>query len=117
MESAKDFTDLIVWKKAHEFTIEVYKTSKNFPKEELYGLTSQFRRAAVSIPVNIAEGFTKKSNLDKIRFYNIAQGSECKYYLILSKELGYYKELKLFDLSNEIGKLLNSYIHAIKTNH
>ncbi len=85
----------------------------------MYGLTSQFRRAAVSISANIAEGFTKKSDLDKIRFFNIAQGSlnECHYYLILSRDLNYCKNANLFDLANEIGKLLNSYINAIKNSN
>ena len=116
MEKAKDFTDLIVWQKAHKFVLEVYKITKSFPKEEVYGLTSQFRRAAVSIPANIAEGFIKKSDNDKMRYYNIAQGSlsECQYYLILSKDLEFYNNKELFDLANEIGKLLNSYIKAIK---
>ena len=116
MRAAKSFTDLIVWQKAHEFTLKVYEITKSFPKEEIYGLTSQFRRAAISIPANIAEGFTKKSDLDKIRFFNIAQGSlnECQYYLIISQDLNYYKEKELFSLADEIGKLLNSYINAIK---
>ena len=118
MEKAKNFHELLVWQKAHQFVLAVYKLTKSFPKEEIYGLTSQFRRAAISIPANIAEGFVKKSNIDKMRFYNIAQGSlnECQYYLILSKDLDYGNEQVLFNLANEIGKLLNSYIKAIKNN-
>jgi four helix bundle protein len=90
-EPAKTFHDLIVWQKAHQFVLSVYKTTKHFPKEEMYGLTSQLRRAAISIPANIAEGFKKRGKPDKCRFMNIAQGSleECRYYLILSRDLGY----------------------------
>jgi four helix bundle protein len=71
------------------FVLAVYRISKNFPREEIYGLTSQFRRAAVSIPANIAEGFKKRGCNDKARFMNIAQGSleECRYYLILTKSV------------------------------
>ena len=74
-EPAKSFTDLIVWQKAHQFVLMLYKETKNFPKQEVYELTSQFRRAAISIPANIAEGFRKQSSLDKARFFNIAEGS------------------------------------------
>lgn len=72
---AKSFQDLIVWKKAHEFVLAVYAITHTFPREEQYGLSSQFRRAAISIPANIAEGFRKKGRADKARFFNIAQGS------------------------------------------
>ena len=94
--TAKTFEDLIVWQKAHAFVLSIYSFSGTFPKHEIFGLTSQFRRAAVSIPANIAEGFRKKSNKDKIRFYNIAQGSleECRYYLILANDLGYGENKK-----------------------
>ncbi len=81
---AKTFKDLIVWQKAHEFVLEVYSETENFPKKELYGLTSQFRRAAVSIAANIAEGFKKRGKKDKARFMNISQGSleECLHHFI-----------------------------------
>ena len=112
---SKSFRELIVWQKAHEFVLAVYKMTKSFPKEELFGLTSQFRRAAISIPANITEGYRKKSSLDKVRFFNIAEGSleECKYYLILTNDLNYSKPKKEFDLAEEIGKLLNSYSKKI----
>jgi len=71
-ERAKTFQDLIVWQKAHKFVLSVYKSTEDFPNREIYGLTSQFRRAAVSIPANIAEGFRKKGKPDKFRFMNIA---------------------------------------------
>ncbi len=88
-QPAKTFQDLIVWQKAHKFVLGVYKLSEGFPKTEVYGLTSQLRRAAVSIPANIAEGFKKRTKPDKARLMNIAQGSleECRYYLILTKDL------------------------------
>ena len=87
MKPAQTFQDLIVWQKAHVFVLGVYETSRSFPKEEMYGLTSQFRRAAVSIPANIAEGFRKYSEADKARFLNISEGSleEYRYYLILAQ--------------------------------
>jgi len=90
-QPAKSFQDLIVWQKAHAFVLSVYAATRCFPKEELYGLTSQFRRAAVSIPANIAEGFRKQSKPDKARFLNISEGSleECRYYLILAQDLGH----------------------------
>ena len=82
---ARSFEDVEIWKKSHEFVLCVYRLTENFPKHELFGLTSQLRRAAVSIPANFAEGFRKNSKAGKLRFYNIAQGSleECRYYLIL----------------------------------
>ncbi|MBA7684725.1 hypothetical protein ES703_93132 [subsurface metagenome] len=88
---ASSFQDLIVWQKAHQFVLSVYRYTHNFPKEELYCLTSQLRRSAISIPANIAEGFKKKGKADKTRYFNIAQGSleEARYYLILANELGY----------------------------
>ena len=118
MEKSKSFTDLIVWQKAHESVLNVYKLSANFPKNEIYGLIPQFRKAAVSIPANIAEGFVKKGKLDKLRFYNIAQGSiqECKYYIILSKDLNYLEDENLINLLDEVAKLLQSYMNTLKSN-
>ena len=83
--------DLKVWEKAHQFTLKVYETTKLFPKEEIYSLTSQLRRASASIPANIAEGCGKNSQLNFANFLNIALGSanEAEYYLILSKDLKY----------------------------
>ena len=112
------FEDLLAWQRAHEFTLEVYKLTKNFPKEELYGLTSQFKRAAVSIAANIAEGYKKKGKADKLRMMNIAQGSleECRYYLILSKDLNFIsieEKMKTDEIINKTSFLLNSYCKAI----
>ncbi|BAY91409.1 MULTISPECIES: four helix bundle protein [unclassified Tolypothrix] len=114
-QPAKTFQDLIVWKKAHQFVLTVYKLTSQFPKSEIYGLTSQFRRAAISIPANIAEGFKKKGTADKVRFMNIAQGSleECRYYLILTKDLGYDDTSQLMLQLEEVSKLLTSYANSI----
>lgn len=116
-KSTRSFTDLIVWQKSHQFVLAVYKMTKEFPKEEIYGLTSQFRRAAVSIAANIAESYKKWSDKEKSRFLNIAHSSleECRYYIILSNDLGYCKITEENKLLEEISKLLFSYNKAIKT--
>ncbi len=112
---ARTFQDLIVWQKAHEFVLLVYKLTKLFPKEEIYNLTSQLRRSSVSIPANIAEGFKKKGKADKVRYLNIAQGSleESRYYLILAHDLGFgnFKEQQLH--LEEVSKLLEAYSFSI----
>jgi four helix bundle protein len=114
-EPAKDFQDLIVWQKAHQFVLSVYRYSESFPKSELYGLISQARRAAVSIPANVAEGFKKKTKPDKVRFFNIAQGSleECRYYLILARDLDYGDTSRLMTQLEEVSKLLQGYLSSI----
>ena len=115
MKPARTFKDLLVWQKAHKFVLESYAYSKGFPKEEIYGLTSQYRRASVSIAANIAEGFKKRGQKDKARFMNIAQGSleECRYYLILAQDLGYGSSQNLNDLLEEVSKMLSSYGRSI----
>jgi len=114
---AKSFEDVEIWKKSHAFVLEIYRLTENFPKHELFGLTSQLRRSAVSIPANFAEGFKKTGRSDKLRFYNIAQGSleECRYYLILANDLNYgdFGGLKL--RLEEISKMLGSYMHKIRS--
>ena len=112
---SKSFQDVETWKKAHVWVLAIYKTTEHFPKHELFGLTSQLRRAAVSVPANIAEGFKRQGKGDKIRFYNIAQASleECRYYLILSKDLRYAETGELADQLDEISRMLDSYINAI----
>jgi len=106
---------LIVWQRAREFVLSVYRYTRRFPKEELYGLTSQFRRAAVSIPANIAEGYKKRGKSDKARFLNISQGSveECRYYLILAKDLDYGDNRTDMSRLEEVSKLLERYCGAI----
>jgi four helix bundle protein len=112
---ARSFEDLIVWQKAHQCVLSVYRFTDGFPKTETYGLTSQLRRAATSIPANIAEGFKKSGRADKVRFMNIAQGSleECRYYLILACDLGYGETQALMPRLEEVSKLLESYSSAI----
>jgi four helix bundle protein len=112
---SKSFQELIVWQRAHEFVLSVYRYTRGFPREELYGLTSQFRRAAVSIPANIAEGYKKRGKSDKARFMNISQGSveECRYYLILAKDLDYGDSRTEMSRLEEVSKLLERYCGAI----
>ncbi len=112
---ARTFQDLIVWQKAHQFVLAVYRYTTTFPRSETYGLTAQLRRAAISIAANIAEGFKKKGKADKARFMNISQGSveECRYYLILSKDLDYGDSSALMTQLEEVSKLLEAYASAI----
>jgi len=114
-EPAKSFEDLLVWQKAHSFVLTVYRLTGAFPNHEIFGLTSQFRRAAVSIPANIAEGFRRRGIPDKTRFYNIAQASveECRYYLILVRDLGYADTKEANSLIQEVSKLLEAYVKSI----
>ena len=118
MEKSKTFYDTIVWQKAHQFVLDVYSFTSTFPKKEDYALTSQFRRAAISITANIAEGFIRQSNREKVRFYNISQGSleECRNYLILSKDLRYGDPAILMENLDEVSRILRSYIHSIEIN-
>ena len=114
---AKTFRDLLVWRKAHAFALGIYQFTAAFPRHETYGLCSQMRRAAVSIPANIAEGFRKRGKPDKARFMNVAEGSieESRYYLILAQDLGYGSTESPTNLLEEVSKLLNSYARAILT--
>jgi len=114
---SKSFFELAVWQKAHKLVLEVYIITKDFPQNELFGLTSQIRRASISIPANIAEGYKRMGKSDKVRFYNISQASleEVKYFIFLSKELGYTNEYtKLKNLTEEVSKMLDSYIKRIQ---
>ena len=114
---ARTFQDLVVWQKAHQFVLGVYALTAVFPKQETYGLSLQMRRAAVSIPANIAEGFRRRSKAEKARFMNIAEGSveECRYFLILVRDLGYGDIDRLASLLEEVSRLLNAYTAAILT--
>jgi four helix bundle protein len=112
---SKSFEDVKLWQKAHKFVLDIYKITKQFPREELYGLTSQIRRSSVSITANFAEGFKKKGKNDKARFYNISQGSinETKYYLRLIKDLEYFDTTLLSIELDEIAKMLEAYTNAL----
>ena len=118
---SQSFEQLIVWQKAHSYVLAIYKITKQYPKEELFCLVNQMRRAAASITANIAEGYAKISSKDKLRFYNISQGSleETRNFIILSKDLGYItlqdKE-QLGIQAAEISRLLNAYCIKKKKN-
>lgn len=115
------FENVLAWQKAHAFVLLTYRVTRHFPEDEKFGLTSQFRRAAVSIEANIAEGYKKLSKADKLRFFNISQGSleECRDYHILSRDLSYLFEGEFEQLHQSIeetSKFLNSYCKAIVNN-
>jgi four helix bundle protein len=114
---ARTFRDLIVWQKAHHFVLEVYRYTSGFPRHEVFALTQQMRRAAVSVPANIAEGFRRKGKSDKFRFMNFAQGSleECRYYLILAMDLNYGETDSLMPLLEEVSRLLHAYSKSLLT--
>jgi four helix bundle protein len=116
----QDYKELKVWEKAHKFTLSVYEVSKTFPKDELYSLTNQLRRAASSIPANIAEGSGKNTQAEFAHFLTIALGSanESEYFLILSKDLNYLNQNKfseLYNSINEIKAILISLINKVRT--
>src|SRR5688572_33227543 len=117
MERARSFEDVIVWQRSHQFVLDTYKLSEDFPKHELFGLTSQLRRAAVSIPANFAEGFRKVTKPDKLRFYGISLSSleECRYYLRLAKDLSYAETAALRGQLEEISKMLTRYTARIRS--
>jgi len=117
--SQKGYRRLLVWQKADELAFQVYLNSKAFPREELFSLVSQMRRAAISVPANIVEGYSRFNKQEKIQFYNIAKSSltELEYYLDFSLRLNYLTQDKyhtLVELRNEAGKLLNGFIKSTK---
>jgi four helix bundle protein len=99
----QDFRNLKVWEKAHALTLDIYKASKSFPREEMYGMTSQMRRASVSIGANIAEGACRRGDVDFARFLQIAVGSasELEYHLLLARDLELMKASDYQRLSDE----------------
>lgn len=116
-QPAKTFRDLTMWQKAHSFVLGVYRLSARFPSHETYGLSAQIRRAAVSIPANIAEGFKRRGRADKARYMNIAEASldESRYYLLLAKDLAYGEEPSLMAEAEEVAKLLAAYSRTLLT--
>ena len=115
----KSFKDLIVWQQAHQLALEIYKATRSFPQEELYGLTSQIRRSAVSVTSNLAEGFSRKSPKEKIQFYHLSLGSltELDNQITLAKDLNYLTPTKftnLLSLLISVQKLLNRLISSTK---
>lgn len=117
----KDFHSLKVWGKAHALTLTIYKSTEQFPRQELYSLTNQIQRAAVSIPANIAEGCGRDSDAELKRFFLIAMGSssELEYLLLLAHDLGYLEKIIYESIQNdlvEVRKMLNSFIQTLKHN-
>jgi|ERR1044071_9117195 len=112
---ARSFQDLLVWRKAHELVLAIYTLTATFPKPETYGLSLQIRRSAVSVPANIAEGFRRRSRMEKARFLNMAESSleETRYFLILARDLKYSDTAPLMTSLEEVSRLLNAYSSAI----
>jgi four helix bundle protein len=116
----KSFTDLFAWQYGHKLVLEIYRITDKFPKEEIFGLTNQIRRASVSVTSNIAEGFSRSSYKEKVQFYSIALGSltEVQNQLLIAKDIEYLNK-EAFDsiatLSIEINKLINGLIKKSKS--
>jgi four helix bundle protein len=114
------FTELKAWKRGHELALRVYRLTAGFPTEERYGLVSQLRRAAVSIPTNVAEGSKRRGGNDYARFLNVAEGSlvEVEYLLMLSRDLGYVRSAvanPLLESAAEVGKILHGLREAVES--
>jgi four helix bundle protein len=112
------WANLDVWKKSDDLAFEIYEATRHFPKEEIYGITSQMRRSALSIPTNIVEGYSRKGDKELARFINISLGSlaETKYLIYFSNRLGYFREQDYKNLSNGyeiLGKLLWRFYDAV----
>jgi len=115
----KNFRDLKVWERAHAFVLRLYRSTKAFPREEIYGLTSQIRRAAVSVPSNIAEGCGRSGDTELARFCQIAMGSasETEYQLLLARDLEYLEIDEYQELDQQLGKvkrMLNRFIQTLR---
>lgn len=114
------FEKLTIWQKSHDFTKKIYNLTSSYPKSEQYGITSQLRRSSSSVPANIVEGHSRKGTKEFINFLSQARGSlsESQYFLILSKDLGYLSQKdfdSIINLSEEISKMLNSFINTLRT--
>ncbi len=118
----RNYKDLKVWQRSYQLCLEIYKITKRFPKEERYSLISQIRRAAVSVPCNIAEGYGRKTTPEYIRSLYIAYGSNCELetQVLLSGDLGYINIEKLKKLQNDIGeveRMLKALIKSLENKH
>ena len=121
-EKLKSFKDLKVWQRSYQLCLEIYKITKGFPEEEKYGLTSQLRRAAVSVPSNISEGFGRKTTPEYIQFLYIAYGSVCEIetQILLSGDLGYISNGRLEMLNEgirEVERILKALIRSLENKH
>lgn len=116
MGDIKSYEDLIAWQKSYQVVLEIYRLTKTFPDDERFGLVSQMRRAAVSIPSNIAEGWGRRSRTDYVRFLKMAAGSSYELHtqLRLARDLGYLKADELFELLNESERVLNGLIRSLE---
>jgi len=115
----KNYKELKVWQKAYSLCLEIYRATRGFPKEERYGLTSQIRKAAVSVPSNIAEGYGRRTTADYVRFLYISYGSNCELetQIMLSGDLGYFKDGKLEELieeNAEVERMLKGLINSLE---
>ena len=115
----RNYRDLQVWAKAHHLTLELYRVSRQFPREEIYGITSQLRRAAVSIGANLAEGCGRRTSSELARFVRIAMGSasELDYHLLLSRDLGFMAADEFTSASSalvEVRKMLTSFLNSVE---
>jgi len=120
MDKIKSFTDLITWKESHKLVLMIYKVTKIFPRDELFGLTDQIRRASVSISSNIAEGFSRRSNSEKKQFYYLSLGSltEVQNQILIARDVGYIENKTFKEIANQtviVGKLINSLLKYIKS--
>lgn len=117
MTKIRNFEDLDVWKVSHQLVLEVYHLTSGFSKQELFGLTSQMRRASTSVPANIAEGFGRRNPKEKTHFYNIAQGSisELRYFFILARDLGYISSVEIqLDRCDHIARMLHNMMEKMR---
>jgi four helix bundle protein len=114
---ARSFEDLVIWQKGHEIALRLYRVTTTFPRNELYGLTSQMRRAAVSVPGNIAEGFKRRQRPDKARVMNIAQASleELRYYFILARDLDYLAKGEQWKDVEVLARMLAAYTNSLRS--
>ena len=115
----RDFREIKAWEKAHRLTLDVYKATRTFPKEELYGLTSQIRRSCVSIPANIAEGCGRGGDAEFARFLQVSMGSasELEYHLLLAHDLDYLKSASYEELMSqliEVKRMLTAFIKKLR---
>lgn len=119
MGSIKSYKDLLIWQKGFEIVISTYKLTKTFPQEELYALTSQIKRASVSIPSNIAEGYGRNTDKSFSHFIDISRGSlyELETQLLIAKELDFIQDIEMFNyvigLINEEGKMINAFYNSL----
>ncbi len=113
--ASRSFQDVDVWKRAHQWVLGVYRFTRALPDDEKHGITGQLRRAAVSVPMNFAEGFRKRTKSEKARYYNIAQASldESEYCLILARDLRYGDSRELLDQAEEVARMLDGYLTAM----